>query len=119
MRDAIVHVVVCLGVVVPMLGGVSRAQRTSTVHVVPPEARQAEGNAISTHVGFDKVRFVQAYTGSYVPANTTIHESSRRRKAIAPRWIRSPRSRSLALVTGTDAILALTPRASSPWSNWK
>lgn len=55
------------------------AQGAATVHVVPPEARQAEGNAISTHVGFDKVRFVQAYTASYVPAHTTIHEFAWRR----------------------------------------
>ncbi len=47
--------------------------------VLPPEAATNEGNAISTHMGFDQVRFVQALGEDYVDANRVITELSWRR----------------------------------------
>lgn len=65
--------VVCLAAV-PVL----TAQGPMT-EVLPPEAATNEGNAISTHMGFDQVRFVQAFGETYVDANRVITELAWRR----------------------------------------
>lgn len=50
--------------------------------VVPSDARTREGNAVSTHTGFDQVRFMQIYPASAVGAPRVIREVAWRRDGI-------------------------------------
>lgn len=62
-----------------LLAGACSAQAL----VLPPEAARAEGNAISTHWGFNQTRFVQTYGAKHFRAPRLIREIAFRRDGLA------------------------------------